>query len=266
MRIDNQVQALLEILFDGYNRREYVHPDPLEFLYDYRRLCDREIVALIASALAYGRVAQILFAVSTVLEILGDSPYDAIANSSEKNLKALFADFKHRLTTGEDIALMLCGVKRALKKFGSLNECFVAGMKRSDKTTLPAQSHFVAQLKAPYNGASSSLLPVPEKGSPMKRLNLFLRWMARRDEVDPGGWRGVKPALLIVPLDTHMHKIGLSLRLTDRKSADMKTALEITAAFREIAPDDPVKYDFALTRLGIRENLDIPFYFHNCGV
>jgi len=97
----------------------------------------------------------------------------------------------------------------------------------------------------------SYLLPDPRLGSACKRLNLYLRWMVRRDAVDPGGWN-VPPAKLVVPLDTHMHALGRALGLTDRRSADLRTALEITAAFRAIAPDDPVRYDFALTRLGMR--------------
>ncbi len=97
------------------------------------------------------------------------------------------------------------------------------------------------------------LLPSPGKGSACKRLNLFLRWMVRSDDVDPGGWSGVDAGKLIVPLDTHMHRMGLEVGLTRRKQADMQAALEVTRAFRTIAPEDPVRYDFALTRLGIHD-------------
>jgi len=88
-------------------------------------------------------------------------------------------------------------------------------------------------------------------------LNLFMRWMVRRDDVDPGGWKAVKPADLIVPLDTHMHKIGLKFGLTKRRQANIKTAVEITKGFSRFSPKDPVKYDFALTRFGIRNDLEI---------
>jgi len=93
--------------------------------------------------------------------------------------------------------------------------------------------------------------------SDLKRLHLFLRWMVRRDEVDPGGWESVTPARLIVPLDTHMHRIALRLGLTSRKQANLRTAGEITAAFRALERDDPVRYDFCLTRLGIRNDMSI---------
>ena len=95
------------------------------------------------------------------------------------------------------------------------------------------------------------------RGSACKRLNLLLRWMVRRDDVDPGGWEGIAPSLLVIPLDTHMDAIGRSLGFTCRKQADLKAALEITDGFRKIAPHDPVRYDFSLTRFGIRNELEI---------
>ena len=93
------------------------------------------------------------------------------------------------------------------------------------------------------------------KASAMKRLNLFLRWMVRQDEVDPGGWR-VAPRLLIVPLDVHMHRCARALGLTQRNAADMKTALDITRSLAKFCPEDPVKYDFCITRFGIRPDMD----------
>jgi uncharacterized protein (TIGR02757 family) len=100
-------------------------------------------------------------------------------------------------------------------------------------------------------------VPSPVGGSACKRLNLFLRWMVRQDGVDPGGWDNVPQSKLIVPVDTHMHRICLRLGLTTRKQANMATALEITEGFRALAPDDPVRYDFSLTRLGIRRDADL---------
>jgi len=95
------------------------------------------------------------------------------------------------------------------------------------------------------------LLPNPEKGSAMKRANLFMRWMTRHDDVDPGGWNRISPARLIIPLDTHIFRISRALGLTKRKVADLKTALEITDAFRDVCPEDPVRYDFVLSRPGL---------------
>ena len=240
----------LDVLYQRFNRRRYVHPDPLEFLYPYRDLRDREIVGLIASSLAYGRVNQILEAVSKVLDGM-NRPYHFLLSSSPESIRTAFKNFKYRFTTGDDLVNMLSGLKRIIEIYGSLYECFISGLNDKDDTVLPALSAFLCQLSGGYHCTDNSLIPRPAKGSACKRINLFLRWMVRKDLVDPGGWDNIPASKLIVPLDTHLHRICLALNLTRRKQADMKTAEEITYAFRMIAPDDPVKYDFALTRSGI---------------
>lgn len=244
----------LEGLYDRYNRREFVHPDPLEFLYDYDELADREIVALIASSLAYGKVAQIIKSVAAVLERMGPAPAVFLRASSPRSLEMKLSGFKHRMTTGQDLARVLTGAKTVIERYGSLNTCFTSKMNAGHETVIPALSSFVAEVSDESGGSCEFHLPSPDGGSACKRLNLFLRWLIRKDEVDPGGWKGVPPSRLVVPLDTHMHKICYKYGMTKRKQADLGTALEITARFREIAPDDPVRYDFALTRLGIRED------------
>ena len=256
---------VLDNLYTRYNRREFVHPDPLEFLYHYEDIRDREIVGLVASALAYGRVQQILKSVFLVLQRMQPSPYIFLNQASRETLLPDFAGFKHRFTTGEDLVSMLLGIKGVIERYGSLHACFAAGINDSDSTVLPAVSHFAKELTTGHNGRPNSLLPSPTKGSACKRLNLFLRWMVRKDEVDPGGWKVVPASKLIVPLDTHMHRICLALKLTKRKQADLRTASEITDAFRTISPDDPVRYDFALTRLGIRKEGGMDDFLKQCG-
>jgi uncharacterized protein (TIGR02757 family) len=245
----------LDSLYAEYNRQEFVHPDPLEFLRSYEDVADREIVALVASSLAYGRVSQILGSVNKVLDGMGPSPRLFLQASSEKRIRDTFKAFKHRFSTGRDLANLLVGVKKAVEEYGSLNECFLAGYDVRHETVLPALEKFVERLND--YGGDTNLLPPPSKGSACKRLNLFLRWMVREDEVDPGGWSGVPSSKLIVPLDTHMHRIAMGLNMTARRQGNMRTALEVTRAFAEICPDDPIKYDFALTRFGIRDDMDI---------
>ena len=245
--------GMLEELYCRLNRRRYVHPDPLEFLYDYDDPSDREVVALVASSLAYGRVAQILKSVRCVLQRMGSQPFRFLRDASATSLRRDFAGFRHRFNTGEELAALLLGAKGVIERCGSLRGCFTAAMNGDDETVLPALSVFVKELAV---GRCGHLLPDPARRSACKRLNLFLRWMVRSDAVDPGGWEAVSAAKLIVPLDTHMHRTALALGATRRKAADMRTALEITDAFRRIVPDDPVRYDFALTRLGIREEMD----------
>jgi len=243
----------LNALYRKYNKREYVHPDPLEFLYDYEDPADREIVGMVASTLAYGRVAQILKSVRKVLDIMGPSPAAFLGSVSSRRMSSLLDGFKHRFTTGEHMSSLLLGIKGVVHEYGSLNECFTEGLSRSDETVLPALDHFVEKVACNVG----YLVPSPSKGSACKRLNLYLRWMVRKDRVDPGGWKGVSKRLLVVPLDTHMAKIGRGLGFSDRKSADMKMAVEITRSFARLCPSDPVKYDFALTRFGIRDDLEM---------
>jgi uncharacterized protein (TIGR02757 family) len=321
------IKRRLDELYDTYTRREFVPPDPVEALYPYGDVRDREIVALIASSLAYGRAAQIHKSVSAVLGRMAHdssasrhdssasrhdpqtttgfttsrgvsaplsgrgptgaagcettpspgSPRRFLERSSLESLRHAFADFRHRFTSGEELAVMLFGVRRVLDRWGSLEACFAAGISADDDTVLPALCRFVRELTTAADGDAApracgepcpdecpSLLPLPARGSACKRLNLFLRWMVRRDDVDPGGWDGVPPAKLIVPLDTHMHRICLTLSLTRRRHPDMRAALEATSAFRQVAPDDPVRYDFALTRLGIRTDTDWHGFVEAC--
>jgi uncharacterized protein (TIGR02757 family) len=246
----------LRRLYATYNRREFVHPDPLEVLYDYDDLSDRELVGLVASALAYGGVRQILKSVRSVLERM-EPPRLFLKRATRESLLAQFGGFKHRFTTGEELATMLFGMKQVVEQYGSLESCFLQGLSAEEETILPALVAFVREVSAVFEGRPRSLLPSPIAGSACKRLNLFLRWMVRHDDVDPGGWDRVPASKLIVPVDVHMHRISLRLGLTARKQANLRAACEITAAFRAIEPEDPVRYDFALTRLGIREELDL---------
>jgi uncharacterized protein (TIGR02757 family) len=251
-------------LHAAYNRREFVHPDPLEFLYDYPDVRDREIVGLIASSLAYGNVRQILKCVSGVLQRMGP-PADYLKKSSHESLTQAFRGFKYRFTTGQELAVMLYGIKQVIQQYGSLEECFMQGLRYDHETVIPALTALVEALSPVFDARPRSLLPSPAAGSACKRLNLFLRWMIRHDEVDPGGWDAVPPSKLVVPLDVHLHRISVRLGLTTRKQANLLTALEITAAFRKIEPDDPVRYDFCLTRLGIRDDLDPNEFLQACG-
>jgi uncharacterized protein (TIGR02757 family) len=243
----------LDSLYAAYNKRSFVHPDPLEFLYNYDPPEDREIAGLIASCLAYGRVNRILTSVSRVLEPMGSSPRSFLRSASTSEIEAEYAGFSHRFTTGGEIAALLVSIKLAVERHGTLESLFASGDDGSG-TVMPALAAFVSALQGFSPRRCPSLLPSPGKGSACKRLNLFLRWMARRDDVDPGPWRSISPSRLVVPLDTHMHRISRALGLTRRVQADARTALEVTRAFREIRPRDPVRYDFALTRLGIRKD------------
>jgi uncharacterized protein (TIGR02757 family) len=245
----------LDALYRRWNRRAFVHPDPLELVYRWESPADQEIAGLIAATLAYGRVAQILASVGRVFALMGDhGPHAYLERATPREIRERFAGFKHRFTTGPEMAALLVAVRAALAERGSLERLFVESAGPHDESVLPALARFVEKLRALAETGSRplpSLLSSPEDGSACKRLNLWLRWMVRKDAVDPGPWQGVPRARLVVPLDTHMFRIGRGLAFTARRQANLATALEITAALARCAPRDPVRYDFALTRLGI---------------
>lgn len=246
----------LEALYRRYNRFELIHPDPLAFLHQYPDSGDREIVGMIASALAYGRVGQILKSVQSALSIMGPSPFEYVQKTSHGDMVVDFSGFVHRFARGDHLAALLTGMRRILSDEGSLQRCFLAGYRPGCDDALPAMIHLAHRLTDNGRLSPGHLVANPGRGSACKRLSLFLRWMVRCDQVDPGGWQGFPAAKLIVPLDVHMHRVCRQLGLTRRNQADMRTAREVTAAFRRWAPDDPVRYDFALTRFGIRGDGD----------
>lgn len=243
---------LLEALRQRYNWREFVHPDPIEFLYRYEDVRDREIAGLVAASLAYGRVSQILKAVSGVLYEMGPSPRAFVESAAAGRIKRAFGSFRYRFTTGEELAALFLGTRRVLKEHGSLEHCFSTKYSDAGGDVPEALDRFAGALCPEKN----SLMPRAANGGACKRLNLYLRWMVRRDDVDPGGWAAPAPAALIMPLDTHIHRICTDMGLTRRRAADMRTARDITDAFSAFAPHDPTRYDFAIARLGIRKDTD----------
>ena len=241
----------LESLYRRFNRRCHVHPDPVEFLYAFADVREREVAGLLVSSLAYGRVRHIHRSITELLGRTGP-PRAFLERSTPAALRRAMAGFKHRFANEDAMGDFLLGLRRVLRHHGSLAACFLAGLDASAETVLPALEHFVSELRAGMNpDRSNHLLPHPAEGSACKRLHLYLRWMVRRDAVDPGGWDGVAPARLLMPVDTHIHRFALRHGLTRRKQADLRTVHEITAAFRHFAPRDPVRYDFSITRLGI---------------
>ena len=252
----------LETLYRRYNRARYIAPDPLQCLAPYGDVADREIVGMVASGLAFGNVQSILRSTEVVLSRL-PRPARDLDGMTRHELERLFDGFRHRYVTGVDVARMLWGIKEARARYGSLDSLFAACMQPEDETILDALGRFSEILRG---GCPNYLLPEVAKGSACKRLHLFLRWMVRHDAVDPGGWTCLTPGQLLMPMDTHSHRIARLLGLTSRNAADARAMLEVTAAFRMLRPDDPVRYDFCLTRLGIRTDTDQDSFVNACRV
>jgi uncharacterized protein (TIGR02757 family) len=250
----------LEGLYCRVNRAALVSPDPLERVRGYEEVADREVAALVAASLAYGRVRQILASLGEVFGRTGP-PGRFVREQSAVAIRRALRGFRHRFTDGAALGALLAGVKSVLEAEGSLEACFARGLRPEDETVEGAASAFVERLREGAGRKLAHVLPSPRGGSACKRLMLFLRWLVRRDEVDPGGWERVPASKLVVPLDVHLHRAAVRLGLTRRASRDWRTALEVTAGFRTVAPADPARYDFVLTRLGIRRAQEVEEMF-----
>jgi uncharacterized protein (TIGR02757 family) len=257
----NQIRDVLEKLYKRYNHRELISPDPLQFLYRYSKPADFEITAFLASTLAYGRVEQIEKSLNNLFGRMGDSPSEFIVNF-DKDRRRMLKDFKHRFTTGDDISDLLTLFRTVISRHGSIEQYFVRGYNPGDRNIIPALTEFCNSLLDKYAAGHKGqttrglkyLLVSPDGRSACKRLNLFLRWMVRDDDVDTGLWKSIDKAKLIVPVDVHMSRLCKILGLYGRKTVSLSAAVEITESFAKIEPADPVKYDFALSRIGILEN------------
>lgn len=242
----------IDTLYSKYNKYCLISPDPLQFVHLYKRDEDKEIVALIAGCFAYGNVKQIIKTLDKILAILGPAPKQFILKTDKTALNAAFNGFKYRFTTQEELVTFLLALQSVLKQYGTLENLFWKNYEKS-KDYVAALRAFAAEIRK--HGNVSTLIPDPQKGSALKRLNLALRWCIRKDEVDPGCWSKIPSACLIVPLDVHMHRVAKMLGLTKRNQADMKTAMEISRSLAAFCPQDPVRYDFCLTRFGIRDDM-----------
>jgi uncharacterized protein (TIGR02757 family) len=245
----------LDHLYDTYTRRSFVDPDPLLFLYRYPDVRDREVAALVAACLAYGWVEMIMQAVGRVLEFLGPAPADRVTDLTAPEMDRGLTGFTYRFARQEHVMHLMAGMQRVIREYGTLEACFMAGNRPEEATVMPGLTFLCKNLDP--DGACGHLLADPAKNSACKRSHLFLRWMVRSDRVDPGGWDRVRPDQLLVPLDRHMFRAGRMLGFTRRSNPDRAACQEITDGFRQIQADDPVKYDFCLTRFGIQRTLEM---------
>jgi uncharacterized protein (TIGR02757 family) len=235
--------------FDPQARRA---TDPVAFVHRYARPDDREVVGLIASSLAFGQVGAVRASIGRVLAALGASPADTIDRSRESALRRRLDGFVHRVYRGPDLARMLAHAGGLRRQRGSLGDAMAHCLHVADGDLREALARLADDLRGPAPSPGlAHLVPDPRAGSACKRLLLYLRWMVRpADGVDVGQW-SLPPSILLIPVDTHIHRIARNLGLTTRATPSWRTAEDITAALRCFDATDPVKYDFALCHLGI---------------
>ncbi|MFW6286399.1 MAG: TIGR02757 family protein [Candidatus Sumerlaeota bacterium] len=258
----------MEKLGDVLEELDRVHgigdlsPDPLEVVREYPNASDQEAAGLIASSLAYGNVRQIVKSVRRALEPLGEHPARTLKGVRPDKALRLARGFRHRLHNEIDLARLYLAIGKILKQHGSLDAAFAS----ASAGDVPLRERLDAFVRLLHKAAHSKtienrqegksyfdhLLPIPSRGSACKRLNLFLLWMVRPDDgIHFGIWKSLTPDQLLMPLDTHVWRIGRYLGLIDRATPDWKAARQLTDRLSEINPDDPTRYDFAISRLGI---------------
>ena len=249
-----------------------IEPDPLQLVLRYSDPYDREVAALIAAAFAYGRADIVVRNAGTVLERMGASPHAYLMTFDRADALTRFKGFAHRFHKTADLVELLERLAAVAHDYGSLGALFRECYDSRDDDIRPSLTRFVAAVLAtrePGNPATASLrylLTSPSDGSACKRMNLFLRWMVRRTPPDLGLWTFVDPAKLVMPLDTHVHRIATFLGLTKRKSGDWKTARALTDRLTRFNKSDPVRYDFAICRLGILDLCSRKRRKENCDV
>lgn len=268
MTKEDLLKTRLNDLYNTFDKG-FLDSDPLLFPHRFRSAKDKEIVALIASVLAYGRVTHIKKSVEKVLAIMGKSPYAFTMGFTPKTDIKLFKNLKHRFNDGRDVACLIYFMRQMIEQTGSIGDFFKVGYNKDDATIKEGLTSFTERalklshgniygrakglsLPLPKTAGVRYFFPSPKGGSACKRLNLYLRWMVRTgDELDLGLWKYVNPTKLIMPIDTHVARLSRHLGLTKRKTADWRMAEEVTEALRAFDGKDPVKYDFAISRLGI---------------
>ena len=257
-----QLKSSLDRMNTQVDTAARVAADPIRFPKRFSRLQDQEVVSLFSALLAYGRVSAIGTAVEDVLERMGEHPAeaaieDALAWRDHRAPPTRFAGFIYRFTRGTDLNKLWLGVGETLIEYHSLGDVLRSSLSDDDRTLMGAYQGLHDQLQLKSAGLEggrgfSHLLSDPRRGSALKRVNMWLRWLVRGpDDVDLGLWCDLGPERLILPLDVHTFRLSGALGLTTRRSADLKTAIEITEHLRILDPDDPVGYDFALAHLGI---------------
>lgn len=242
-----------------YFDQTQISPDPLEFPHRFKFEPDIEVSAFLSSVFAYGNIRQIINTLEIVHNHLGESPYDFIINSNPMDFYKLASKLNHRFYSRDDVEALLHTLRRVYKEDGSLKRLFLLYFLESDTNIKYGLSKFSQNLletalhfSKPTHGLKF-MFPDPVKGSSCKRMNLFLRWMVRKDDLDFGFWKEIDTSKLIIPVDTHVAKICKQLKLTKRKIADWKMAEEITENLKLFDEKDPVKYDFAICHIGIRK-------------
>jgi uncharacterized protein (TIGR02757 family) len=246
------LKAFLDEKVAKFNQPAFITPDPDSIPHQFKKKQDIEIAGLMAAVLAWGQRTTIIRKCSELMQWMDNAPHEFILYHRERDLKR-FEGFRHRTFNGTDALYFIEALTSIYREHASLEDVFRVppGNLTVEQGLINFHHRFFALDNHPQR--TRKHLPTPERKSTCKRINMYLRWMVRRDlnGVDFGLWRKISPAQLVCPCDVHVDRVARKLKLIKRKQTDWFTALELTENLRRLDPDDPVKYDFALFGLGI---------------
>lgn len=239
-----------------YNQPDFIKSDPVCIPHLFTKKQDIEIAGLFASIFAWGNRTTIINKSRELIKLMDNAPHDFVLNHTEKDLRKLEA-FKHRTFNATDLLYFIHFLQHHYSANNSLESAFTKWMSPTDDTIEQALTgfyHYFFSLEEVPNRTRKHIAS-PEKNSSCKRLNMYLRWMVRRDDkgVDFGIWKKISPAQLVCPVDVHVARVAKRFKLLDRKQVDWLAALELTSYLRQLDKTDPAKYDFALFGLGVME-------------
>ncbi|HLG03846.1 MAG TPA: TIGR02757 family protein [Bacteroidia bacterium] len=258
---NEELYDLLETKTLEYNRPAFIALDPVSIPRRFTRKEDIEIAGFFSATIAWGQRPVIIRNAEKLMHIMSDEPYEFVLSASKKDLKKL-DEFVHRTFNGRDAAYFVRALRNIYSRHGGMEKVFASGIPKKIATGSFPAFNMIAHfrkifLSVSHEKRSEKHLANPAAGSNAKRINMFLRWMVRRDNagVDFGLWKKISPSLLCCPLDVHVGNVARKLGLLHRKQDDWKSVEELTARLRVFDPLDPAKYDFALFGMGIFEKL-----------
>lgn len=249
-----ELKEFLDEKYDLYNRESFIATDPIQIPRSFSRKEDIEIAGFLSASIAWGQRATIIRNAKFLVERMDNQPYEFLLHASASDMDA-FKLFKHRTFNGEDCLFFLKSLQNIYRNHNGLEHVFSKGLEKT-KNIGGALVYFrEVFLETSHLQRSTKHISDVSKKSSAKRLNMFLRWMVRKDErgVDFGIWNRINPADLYLPLDVHTGNVGRKLGLLQRKQNDWTAVEEITVNLRKLDAHDPIKYDYALFGLGAFE-------------
>lgn len=254
-----KIYELLERKYKEYNSLSFIETDPISIPHRFSKKQDVEIAAFLSATIAWGNRKSIITSANKLISLMDNAPYDFILNHHDNDLKNLL-DFKHRTFNATDILYFVEFLKQHYLKYESLEAAFIQSAIKNSQSEILSNFHNYFFSLEDYPHRTRKHVATPIRGSTCKRINMFLRWMVRKDKsgVDFGIWKKIKPAQLLIPLDVHVDRTARKLGLIKRKQTDWETVIELTENLKQFDSKDPVKYDFALFGISVLDRMQIP--------